>query len=143
MRRITKIIIHCSASKAAQDLGAAEIRRVHLTENGWTDIGYHKVIRRDGSLESGRPLEEPGAHCKNQNNTSIGICLVGGLDQAGKPENNFTPAQWATLTRLVSDLAAAFPAATIHGHNEFAAKACPCFNVRAWWEKVKNSGAGQ
>jgi Negative regulator of beta-lactamase expression len=154
MRSIDKIIIHCAATYPGQDIGAAEITCWHL-DNGYHDIGYHGVIRRDGTLDSGRPLHMPGAHTKGHNAHSVGICLVGGLQdgtggdanadgrvvefengQRGVPEANYTPAQWAALTRLVRDLVAKYPGATVHGHNEFANKACPCFDVRAWWAGV-------
>jgi N-acetylmuramoyl-L-alanine amidase len=134
------------------DIGAAEIRRWHIEDNDWSDIGYHYVIRRSGTLEPGRPLEKVGAHTTGHNIGSIGVCLVGGLQDGtggdanndgtiddlenrfrGKPENNFTPLQYITLTRVIKDLLIRFPHASVHGHNEFAAKACPCFDVREWW----------
>lgn len=148
MRNITEIILHCSATTPSMDIGAEEIRRWHVNGNGWSDIGYHGVIRRDGTLESGRPMDQIGAHAKGHNVNSIGICLVGGIcggaacehehetfasGQKGTPENNYTPAQWNALERAVRDLLQKFPKATVHGHNEFAAKACPCFDVRAWF----------
>ena len=137
MRKVDLIIIHCSATRPAMDIGAKEIRGWHVNDNGWSGIGYHGVIRRDGTLESGRSLDEAGAHCRGKNAHSVGICLVGGLNDTGKPEANFTPAQWATLERVVRDLLRKYPGASVAGHNEFAAKACPCFNVPAWWAKAK------
>ncbi|MDR1946615.1 MAG: N-acetylmuramoyl-L-alanine amidase [Desulfovibrio sp.] len=153
MRKITEIIIHCSATPPSADIGAAEIRGWHVQGNGWKDIGYHGVIRRSGELESGRPMDQPGAHCAGRNAHTVGICLVGGIQDGkggdanqdgvvtefengkkGVPEANYTPAQWATLERVVRDLLVRFPGATLHGHNEFAAKACPCFSVREWAE---------
>ena len=155
MRNITKIIIHCAATFPGQDIGVAEIRAWHTDPKKpggpYRDIGYHGVIRRDGTLESGRPMDEAGAHTAGHNQNSIGICLVGGIQdgtggdanqdgiveefengQRGVPEANYTPAQWATLQRVVSDLRNKYPNATVHGHNEFAVKACPCFDVRKW-----------
>jgi N-acetyl-anhydromuramyl-L-alanine amidase AmpD len=151
MRKITEIIIHCAATSPGMDIGAAEIRDWHVKDNGWAAIGYHCVIRRDGTLESGRPMDQPGVHCTGHNARSIGICLVGGIQDGkggdanqdgviaefengkkGVPEANYTPAQWATLEHVVRDLLVRFPGATLHGHREFAAKACPCFDVREW-----------
>lgn len=133
MRNITKIIIHCAATRPSMDIGAKQIREWHTKGNGWADIGYHGVIRRDGTLESGRPMDQSGAHTTGQNANSIGICLVGGVKEDGKtPESNFTPEQWATLRRVVLDLRKKHPNATVHGHNEFAAKACPSFDVQKW-----------
>lgn len=134
MRRIDKIIIHCAATRPSMDVGAKEIRNWHVKDNGWSDIGYHGVIRRDGTLESGRPMDQAGAHTTGHNANSIGICLVGGVKEDGKtPEANFTPEQWDTLARVVRDLVKKFPGATVHGHNEFAQKACPSFDVQKWW----------
>jgi len=135
MRNIDKLFVHCAATKPDMDIGAKEIREWHVKGNGWRDIGYHFVIRRSGVVEEGRPVDQVGAHVAGHNATSIGICLVGGIDAAGKPEANFTPEQWAVLPRLLRKLKRQFPKATIHGHNEFADKACPSFDVRAWLKK--------
>lgn len=138
MRKITLIIVHCSATKPGHDIGAAEIRRWHTRDNGWDDIGYHYVIRRDGKVESGRPLERAGAHTYGNNADSIGICLAGGISATGKAESNYTPEQWTALARLVSELVGSFPGAGVFGHRDFARKDCPCFDAKAWWEGVKH-----
>lgn len=151
MREITKIIIHCSATPPDMDIGVAEIRRWHTDPppkgNGWNDIGYHLVIRRDGLLEQGRPLEVQGAHCaaQNGNKASIGICLVGGVkrakDNRGKSvllvENNFTPSQWLTLEQQVQLLQKRFPKIdTVLGHRDLdPRKECPSFSVRDWMRR--------
>ena len=88
MRGITTIAVHCAATTPDMDIGAATIDRWHK-ERGFSSIGYHYVIRRDGTLETGRPLNTPGAHVQGHNAHSIGICLAGGVDQAGKPEKQF------------------------------------------------------
>ena len=133
MRRIKRIVIHCAATRPSLDIGADDIRNWHINDNGWADIGYHHVIRKDGTLEIGRPLARAGAHVAGHNADSIGVCLVGGVAENGRtPEANFTPEQWATLDRLVTDLCKQFPEASVHGHNEFSSKACPSFDVRRW-----------
>lgn len=137
MRKIKKIIIHCSATKHYIDIGAKEIRQWHLSR-GFRDIGYHYVIRLDGRLEDGRRIEEVGAHCIGQNKHSIGICMVGGLDDYMRPRNTFTKEQFASLEALIKDLKTMFPKATIHPHNEFVNKACPCFNVKDWLSSLQN-----
>ncbi|MCM1369245.1 MAG: N-acetylmuramoyl-L-alanine amidase [Candidatus Amulumruptor caecigallinarius] len=130
MRKIDKIILHCAATPEGRDVSAAEIRRWHLAR-GFRTIGYHYVVRIDGTVERGRPEEEIGAHCTGKNARSIGVCYVGGLDAATlKPKDTRTPAQRVSLRMLVADLLRRFPEATVHGHREFAAKACPCFDVR-------------
>jgi N-acetylmuramoyl-L-alanine amidase len=137
MRSIAQLVVHCSATKAAQDIGAAEIRQWHLAQN-WADIGYHFVIRRSGKVELGRPLAQAGAHVAGHNAHSIGICLVGGLDPAGKPENNFTRDQFSALRGLLQQLRKQYPETEILGHRDFpgVAKACPCFDVREWWSSA-------
>lgn len=128
-RKITEIIIHCSATREGQHFTAADIDRWHRAIT-YDCIGYHFVILLDGTIERGRPLEQQGAHCKDHNRQSIGICYIGGLDANGDPKDTRTPAQREQLRRLVKELQQQFPAATLHGHREFAAKACPCFDVR-------------
>jgi len=137
MREIKKIIIHCAATRPGMDVGVREIRDWHVKGNGWADIGYHYVIRRNGALEAGRPLELAGAHTAGHNADSIGVCLVGGVAEDGKTaENNFTAAQWNRLQSLVHVLRRRFHNAAVHGHNEFCGRACPSFDVRAWLEGV-------
>ena len=142
-RKIDKIIIHCSSTPPDMNIGASEITIWHL-DRGWSDIGYHYVIRRDGVFQDGRDtdedgdiFEEVGAHTYGYNKNSIGICMVGGVDENNNPEANFTAKQWITLERLVRALKAEFPYATVHGHNEFAAKACPSFDVQEWQKNAK------
>lgn len=134
MRTINKIIIHCSATKEGKHFTVADIDRWHK-ERGFAKIGYHKVIYLDGSVRDGRPLEQIGAHCLGHNATSIGICYIGGLDLNGNPKDTRTNEQKKSLIDLVQDLKVLYPNATIHGHNEFAAKACPCFDVKKEFRK--------
>lgn len=137
MRKITEIFIHCSATKpqwmitSTADQKAAEIRRWHVEENGWKDIGYHFVIDRSGDVVKGRDIERSGAHARGHNANSIGICLVGGWGGATTDqfEEHFTELQRQALWKLLNDLTQKFPDVKIRGHNEVAAKACPCFTV--------------
>lgn len=130
MRPLDRIILHCSATKPSQKIGAAEIRRWHVDGNGWSDIGYHYVIKRDGTIEPGRPLDIPGAHVKGHNATTIGICYVGGIDAQGNPEDNMTAEQELSWLLLVNAIRVLFGKLPVHGHNEYAAKACPSFDVQ-------------
>jgi len=139
MRKIKGIIIHCSATKPSMDIGVDEITDWHVKGNGWSDIGYHYVIRRDGSLEIGRDIEKDGAHCKGHNKNTIGICLVGGVNDKGTPQDNFTPNQWYTLEHILENLVFkdyVEGSCYIKGHNEFSSKACPSFDVQEWLDKV-------
>jgi N-acetyl-anhydromuramyl-L-alanine amidase AmpD len=127
------IIVHCSATKPSQDINAKTIDRWHRAR-GWLKIGYHFVIKRDGTVEKGRELMEPGAHAKGYNANSVGVCLVGGLAEDGKADCNFTKEQWQSLATLVEELSEQFPAARIIGHREVNShKECPCFDVTAWY----------
>lgn len=143
--RTDLIVIHCSATRAAQDIGVPEITQWHL-QRGFDTVGYHYVIRRNGELETGRPEGTIGAHVRGHNANSIGICLAGGVDTHNKPENNFSAAQFATLVGLLRQLKERHPAARILGHrdlspdknadgkitpNEFI-KPCPSFDVQQW-----------
>jgi len=133
MREINSIIIHCTYTKSDMDIGAAEVRKWHVDENGWDDIGYHVIIRRDGEMDGGRPLADAGAHAKGHNANSIGIALVGGMSESGEPEANFTFKQYEALKNILTSMMAAYdvPARNVMGHNEVSKKDCPCINIPA------------
>jgi len=128
-RTIRKIIVHCTATEEGRDFHADDVNRWHKYR-GFSKIGYHWLVCIDGSIEQGRDEEEQGAHTKGQNAHSIGVCYVGGL-RGGKPCDTRTTAQKEALGRLIAGLKRRYPGATVHGHREFAAKACPCFDARA------------
>lgn len=129
-RRISKIIIHCSATKPSQACTVDLIDQWHKAR-GFNRIGYHYVIYKDGSVYTGRPLSQIGAHTMGYNTESIGICYVGGLDANGNAADTRTEAQKKTLKQLVRELRHTYPNTTVHGHREFANKACPCFDVKS------------
>jgi len=133
-RTINKFVVHCAATKPSMDIGVEQIRDWHKNGRGWSDIGYHWVIRRDGTVEPGRNEATPGAHVRGHNQDSIGICLVGGLNEDTlAPENNFTARQFDSLKVLIEALWQRHPRAGVFGHNEFNPnKACPCFDVGDW-----------
>lgn len=128
MRAIKEIIVHCTATKPSVDWGVKEIRRCHINDKGWADIGYHYVIRLNGFIERGRAEWRQGAHCVGHNRHSIGVCYVGGLDQNGNPSDTRTPAQRRAMLTLLKELTQKYHC-EIHGHNEYSTKACPCFNA--------------
>lgn len=130
MRKITLLIVHCSATPEGKDYGAADIDRWHR-QKGWSQIGYHYVIRLDGTIERGRPESVVGAHCQHHNRHSIGICYIGGLSGDGKPADTRTSAQRTALLHLLKSLHERYPRAVIVGHNTFAHKSCPCFDATA------------
>ena len=128
MRTINEIIIHCSATKEGNKISAATIDRWHK-DRGWRCIGYHYVVRIDGSIEYGRPVQDIGAHVKGRNKHSIGVCYIGGLDADMEPKDTRKRDQKESLLYFLKTLKRLHPDATIHGHREFANKACPCFDA--------------
>ena len=129
MRIINDIIIHCSASPMGRDDSADDIRRWHR-QQGWADIGYHYVVRLDGTVEYGRYVSKAGAHCRGHNAHSIGVCYVGGIGAHGRPCDTRTPAQKSALLKLVTQLIYKYRC-RVHGHNEYDKnKDCPCFDVQ-------------
>ena len=136
MRKISEIIVHCSATAEMRDFGAKDIDLWHKAQ-GWDCIGYHYVVRIDGTIEEGRPVERIGAHCKGDNGYSIGVCYVGGLAADGKtPKYTRTPEQKAALLSLIRRLKSNYTRATVYGHRDFAKKACPCFDAREEYKQI-------
>ena len=131
-RKITEIIVHCTATPEGKDFTVADIRRWHL-QRGFNDIGYHWVIYRDGSVHSGRDISKSGAHAVGWNANSIGICYIGGCATDGKtPKDTRTPQQKTALLKLVKELCKTYhiPANRVLGHRETGAnKGCPSFAV--------------
>ena len=124
MRHINKVIIHCSDSDHKHHDDISVIRRWHVEENRWTDIGYHYFIKKNGQVQEGRPLSRFGAHAKGYNHESIGICLHG--------RNNFTKEQFASMNKLCSLLMCDFNLtdSNFFGHNDVSDKTCPNFDVK-------------
>lgn len=129
-RYITKIIVHCSATPEGKDYTTEDIRKWHIAR-GFSDIGYHYVIYRDGSIHKGRDEKITGAHCTGQNTCSIGVCYIGGVADDGKntPKDTRTLQQKNSLVALLKDLRHKYPQAKIYSHRDFAAKACPSFDA--------------
>jgi len=130
MRKIDEIIIHCAATPEHKNFQPQDIEKWHK-ERGFRTIGYHYVITLEGKQHQGRPLEQVGAHCKTRNASSIGICYIGGVDKNGKPKDTRTEAQKRSLLGLCQRLLDKYPTIKkISGHNQYANKACPSFDVR-------------
>lgn len=130
------LVVHCAATPADMDIGVAEIDRWHKAK-GWKGVGYHYVIRRDGTIEKGRQDDEQGAHEPRVNDRSLGICLVGGLSPDGHSgENNFTGLQMTMLRTLLNKLKVGdYRTAEVLGHRDIPGvkKDCPSFDVRKWY----------
>jgi len=130
MRKINKIIVHCSATREGQDISVDTIRGWHVDGRGWSDIGYHYIITLDGLAKIGRPIERSGAHTRGHNSDSIGICYIGGVDQDVNPKDTRNEMQKISLINLLTTLKSIYgDDVTIHGHREFSAKACPSFDA--------------
>lgn len=147
MKTIDAIIIHCSATRAGQDLRAKDIDRMHRAR-GFNQIGYNYVVDLDGTVESGRPLTISGAHCLGYNDHSVGICYIGGLDENGQPADTRTDQQKAAIRELVATICKDYPIIEVLGHRDTSPdlndngiiepcewiKMCPCFEVRDEFE---------
>ena len=143
MRSINEIIIHCSATREGQDISVDTIKKWHVEGRGWSDIGYHFYIDINGKIWKGRDIDRSGAHCKNHNRNSIGVCYCGGVEADGKtPKDTRTETQKELMIELIKRLKGLYPKATIHGHRDFSIdrdgdgvekhefmKMCPCFDA--------------
>lgn len=129
-KKIKLLVVHCSNTPDEKDIGASDIHKMHL-DFGWDGIGYHKIIRKDGSIENGRPEFWVGAHVYGKNDISLGVCLIG--------TKKFNKKQFLSLTKVLSDWKLKYPQADIRGHYEAieTKKTCPNFNVSEWC-KIRN-----
>jgi len=134
-KKTEMIVVHCAATKPSMDIGRPEIRKWHVEDNGWDDVGYHYIIKRDGIVEVGRPEAFQGAHAPAVNSKSIAICLVGGMAEDGGAENNFTLEQFLSLKDLIKKLKMTNPnIIEIVGHCDVQDNKpnCPGFNLKEW-----------
>lgn len=135
-REIKEIIVHCAATPEGKNFTVKDIDKWHR-ERGFNCIGYHYVIYLDGSIHNGRDLNKAGAHCTGHNSKSIGVCYIGGVAKDGKtPKDTRTKEQKESLLLLLRELKAKFPKAKIHGHREFANKACPSFDASVEYKNL-------
>ena len=117
LRSETKHIVlhHAAAIKCSAD----DIHRIHIS-NGWTGIGYHFYIRKDGSVYEGRPLGAKGAHVEGQNSKSIGICFEGNFEKEKMPIEQINAGR-----ELVSYIKNSYPFVTVKKHSDLNATVCP------------------
>jgi N-acetylmuramoyl-L-alanine amidase len=128
MRHINQIIMHYSETDCSIDFDISDIRQWHL-DKGWSDVGYHYVIKLDGTIQTGRTIDKVGAHCYGQNRDSIGICYVGGIDSEGNKTDTRTPEQIDSLNLLIQSLRVVFDdCLMVFGHNDYSDKECPGYN---------------
>ena len=145
---IKRIVVHCTATREGQDVSAATIKGWHLKQ-GWSDIGYHYVVRLDGRIEKGRVDTIPGSHVRGFNTGSIAIVYVGGLDKDGKAKDTRTPAQKKSLKEIITRMRALHKNPPVMGHRDLSPdkdgdgvvekhewlKECPCFDMPAWFKQ--------
>ena len=145
MREINKLIVHCTATPEFKDFTLEDVRGWHVKGNGWSDIGYHYLIKLDGTVELGRPVKKPGAHVAGHNKDSIGIAYVGGMDnQMEEWIDTRTDEQKDSLFNLLMDLKFEFPNAVVYGHNDFTdKKVCPCFDAKKEYSEISNYNNSQ
>jgi N-acetylmuramoyl-L-alanine amidase len=146
MRFINEIIVHCTATREGHDVSVEDIRKWHL-DRGWSDIGYHYVVLLNGTVAKGRPVEKVGAHVAGRNKNTIGVVYVGGLNKFGSPKDTRTSEQKNGLLKTLEQLISDYPkVSNISGHNQYANKACPCFNVGQEYDglivRVRNGEVG-
>ena len=135
-RNIKELIIHCSATPEGKDFTVNDIRKWHLAR-GFSDVGYHYIIYRDGSIHKGRDESKIGAHCTGHNSYSIGVCYIGGCASDGKtPKDTRTEAQKISLLKLLGELKKKYPGASIHSHKDYANKACPSFEATNEYKNI-------
>lgn len=162
-RRISFIVLHCTATDASQRVTVEDLDRWHR-KRGWQGCGYHIVVYQDGSIHYGRPLDKKGAHVENHNDHSIGVCYVGGLRKERDPHDptqttlvtcdTRTQAQKETLRSIMEQLHRDYPQAIILGHrdlspdlnhdgcispNEFL-KQCPCLDAMIEYQDLQPTG---
>ena len=136
MRDVNKIIIHCSATREGQAFSVDTIKQWHLAR-GWSDIGYHYIVHLDGSISYGRDVSKIGAHTKGHNTGSIGVCYIGGVEADGKtPKDTRTPEQKESLLELIKVLKKLNSNAVVHGHCDFASKACPSYDATTEYKDI-------
>jgi N-acetylmuramoyl-L-alanine amidase len=137
MRNIDYIVVHFSATPEGRDVDASQIREWHL-DRGWDDIGYHYVVKLDGTIQKGRNDDEIGAHCYGHNQNSIGVCFIGGLSKdSSKSLDTRTDRQIDSMTHLLTVLKRMHPDAEIVGHNDLRPTECPGFDAKAEYANLK------
>ena len=138
-RKINKLIVHCTATPECREIDITDVRRWHVEERGWSDVGYHFLVLLDGTIQEGRPLERQGSHTRAHNHDSIGVAYVGGMSEdMSNPKDTRTQQQKDSLEYLLCYLKILFSQATIYGHRDFSSKSCPSFDAKTEYENISN-----
>lgn len=136
-----RLMLHCSATPEGRDVTFEDLWEWHVIDNGWSDVGYHYLIMLDGRVQVCRDEHYQGAGCSGQNHDTIHICYAGGLASDGETaKDTRNAAQEQVMVQLIKEIAQRYPdlddKRDIVGHNQYAAKACPSFNVPQWVDKI-------
>ena len=131
-RYINDIIVHSTATPEGRDVTRTDIDAWHKAR-GWKGIGYHYLVRIDGTIERGCAISQPGSHCRGHNAHSIGIAYVGGTDAHGRPQDTRTEAQKAAMLKLLAELVKMYHC-RVHGHRDYAQTDCPSFDAAKEYE---------
>ena len=134
MRHINKIVVHCADTPKGVYFDVTDIRKWHTEERGWSDVGYHYIVLLDGSIQKGREDKTTGAHVRGHNQSSIGVCYIGGH----KGEDTRTEAQKESLIHLIATLKRLYVDSMVLGHRDFkgVTKACPCFDAQTEYSLI-------
>lgn len=126
MRDLREIVVHATLESNEKDLREMDLKH---RRDGWFGCGYHYLIRKDGKVEMGRPIEQPGAHAEDFNKYSVGVCVLN--------NGEFTKRQWASLVATIASIVKVSPDIKVIGHRDCSKRStkCPGFNVGAWWNK--------
>ena len=132
------IVVHCSKTSETEDIGVNELR-AQAIEDGWSDVGYHFVIKRDGTVEEGRGIDTVGGHLFGWDSVCLGICLIGdiGPNIGGESTTNYTEAQTRSLIELLVKLREKYVSA-ICSPFDFpgVTDSSPYFDVKEWVKTI-------
>ena len=137
MRELNRIILHSTATQEGKDYDIDDIRKWHL-QRGFSDVGYHFVIYRNGIIAKGRSLSIQGAHTLGHNDDSVGVAYIGGIDATGKAKDTRTVAQKVSMRALILYLRLRYRISNVMGHKQCSHTECPSFDSEKYARDVKH-----
>ena len=136
MRKIEYLVVHTTATP--QNTTVESIKNYWKNNLKWKSPGYHIIIDKDGNLHRLSELAKPTNGAAGFNSVSLHVSYIGGIDKKGKPIDNRTDEQKASLIEVLTEWKRLFPNAKIVGHRDLGAKkACPCFNAIPEYAHIK------
>lgn len=151
MRDINLIVVHCSATREDSQFSPEDLHRLHVEQNGWSDIGYHFYYTRDGREHVCRPITRPGAHARGHNKYSVGLSYEGGLNAMGFPADTRTKRQKQAIANRIETLRKEYGPIPAIGHRDLSPdkngdgtieanerlKECPCYDTTTEYNTVE------